>query len=604
MDQEAKRLASEDDDTTRASKKIKRDEEEGEEEEDTPMSGWEIEGSSREHQQHNALSDGVNRSTPGGFDQQRFAGSAYPNTTEDDIVNSSDGFLSSSDTSPFTQTLVTKNDRYPRLNWSYLFKHRKLLEDNWKLNRYTTFMIPHPDHKSEGHRDSIYTLQYSPKYLVSGSKDRTIRIWNLKTRRLLQEPLQGHSGSVLCLQFDESEDQDVIISGSSDASVIIWSFSTGKILNRIVNAHSESVLNLKFTKDYLVTCSKDRTIKVWNRRRIMPNDPDYPIGSKVLFPRRTRGFEPERRIIEPYTCIQILRGHVAAVNAIQIHGDEVASGSGDRILKIWNIKTGECAMSLIGHQKGIACVQYDGKTVVSGSSDMTVRVFNRRTGAETAQLMGHGDLVRTVQSSAHGNGSGPGKIVSGSYDETIRIWRKVGDIWEPGQTLVFGRGLREARDRERRPSPSQQCLLTEHGIPSVETQNQMLATLSAARNRALNPGPQQPNQAILNPIQPLEPTATASSSTTPASALEHAQNSQINPSMAEMAAEYNAAVAAAATAPVPAPVTAPPPGRACRVFKLQFDPRMIICCSQDSRIVGWDFANLEPNLEEASQFFK
>jgi F-box and WD-40 domain protein 1/11 len=40
-----------------------------------------------------------------------------------------------------------------------------------------------------------------------------------------------------------------------------------------------------------------------------------------------------------------------------------------------------------------------------------------------------------------------------------------------------------------------------------------------------------------------------------------------------------------------------------RIFKLQFDARQIICCSQVSTIVGWDFCNGDAELEEVSRFF-
>jgi F-box and WD-40 domain protein 1/11 len=45
------------------------------------------------------------------------------------------------------------------------------------------------------------------------------------------------------------------------------------------------------------------------------------------------------------------------------------------------------------------------------------------------------------------------------------------------------------------------------------------------------------------------------------------------------------------------------PANMARVFKLQFDARRIICCSQTSIIVGWDFANGDEKIIEASQFF-
>lgn len=40
-----------------------------------------------------------------------------------------------------------------------------------------------------------------------------------------------------------------------------------------------------------------------------------------------------------------------------------------------------------------------------------------------------------------------------------------------------------------------------------------------------------------------------------------------------------------------------------RVFKLQFDARKIVCCTQAPVIVGWDFCNGDAELEEAARFF-
>lgn len=48
---------------------------------------------------------------------------------------------------------------------------------------------------------------------------------------------------------------------------------------------------------------------------------------------------------------------------------------------------------------------------------------------------------------------------------------------------------------------------------------------------------------------------------------------------------------------------APEVGMPTRIYKLQFDARRIICCSQTSVIVGWDFCNGDPELEEVARFF-
>ncbi|KAL8826568.1 MAG: hypothetical protein Q9191_003719 [Dirinaria sp. TL-2023a] len=408
----------------------------------------------------------------------------------------------------------------PRLNYQQLYKQRRKLEENWNTCAYKSFQLPHRDHPEEAHRECVYTIQYIGRYLVSGSRDRTLRKWDLETQRLIGKPLQGHSASVLCLQFDNSKDEDVIISGSSDTDVIIWRYSTGELVERITQAHREPVLNLKFDHRFLVTCSKDKSIKIWNRHKISPGHKDYPSkgvrgGGKCpayIVDLTTIGSNPfdihkfltadQRAPLREYTHLMTLDSHSAAVNAIHIYKDQLVSASGDRFVKVWNIHTGECTATCRGHQKGIACVQYDGKRIISGSSDNTIRIYDPATQGEVACLQGHSRLVRTIQSAfedlpgsrdqlekeaqdidgqfwlAHdgrlpnddgfrkrnpgskqpkditavglklppgGGGSSWGRIVSGSYDETIIIWRKGSDgRWVPGHRLRQEEALRAA----------------------------------------------------------------------------------------------------------------------------------------------------------------
>lgn len=63
--------------------------------------------------------------------------------------------------------------------------------------------------------------------------------------------LTGHTGSVLCLQYDER----VIISGSSDSTVRVWDVNTGDMANTLIH-HCEAVLHLRFNNGMMVTCSK------------------------------------------------------------------------------------------------------------------------------------------------------------------------------------------------------------------------------------------------------------------------------------------------------------------------------------------------------------
>ena len=55
----------------------------------------------------------------------------------------------------------------------------------------------------------------------------------------------------------------MIITGSSDSTVRVWDVHTGAHLNTLVH-HSEAVLHLRYYKGIMVTCSKDRSIAVWD----------------------------------------------------------------------------------------------------------------------------------------------------------------------------------------------------------------------------------------------------------------------------------------------------------------------------------------------------
>ncbi|KAG5636248.1 hypothetical protein H0H81_008651 [Sphagnurus paluster] len=79
--------------------------------------------------------------------------------------------------------------------------------------------------KFSGHTNLVVSLSYSPdgKCIASSSDDKTIRLWDVATGKLTQEPLEGHSGGVDSVAF--SPDGHYIVSGSEDESIRIWSVS-------------------------------------------------------------------------------------------------------------------------------------------------------------------------------------------------------------------------------------------------------------------------------------------------------------------------------------------------------------------------------------------
>jgi WD40 repeat protein len=83
------------------------------------------------------------------------------------------------------------------------------------------------------------------------------------------------------------------------------------------------------------------------------------------------------------------------------------------------VTTGEVEAKLKGHTDFVMSVAFsqDGSRVVSGSRDETVRVWNVTTGGVEAELKGHKHWVTAVAFSQDGS-----QVVSGSRDKTVRIW--------------------------------------------------------------------------------------------------------------------------------------------------------------------------------------
>ncbi|KAJ2745800.1 hypothetical protein GGI20_001855 [Coemansia sp. BCRC 34301] len=271
-----------------------------------------------------------------------------------------------------TPSMVSKfGGRLVGADWRYLFNQRLNLDKHWKTGVADI-------HTVAGHADSVYCVQFDHEKIVTGSRDRSVKIWDSKSLQCVRT-LAGHDASVLCLKYDSN----TLVTGSSDSTVIIWDWQAGSPSLRL-SSHSAGVLDVAFDSEHVVSCSKDCTIKVWRR-----------CDGKLL---------------------RTLFGHRGPVNAVQLHGSRIVSASGDSLIKMWDLNTGELIRTFSGHTRGLACVQFDGKVIVSGSSDQLIKVWDAESGQCIQTLRGHKDLVRTLHF------TGGRRAVSGSYDQTIKVW--------------------------------------------------------------------------------------------------------------------------------------------------------------------------------------
>jgi WD40 repeat protein len=122
-----------------------------------------------------------------------------------------------------------------------------------------------PIHTLMGHSHIVnsLTITANAKYLVSGSQDKTIKVWNLVNGELIHT-LKGHRDIVNTVAL--SPDEQIIASGSADKTIKLWHLETGELLGTF-SGHGNTVTALTFTAsgEMLVSGSLDKTIKIWQR---------------------------------------------------------------------------------------------------------------------------------------------------------------------------------------------------------------------------------------------------------------------------------------------------------------------------------------------------
>ncbi len=247
-----------------------------------------------------------------------------------------------------------------------------------------------------GHSNEVFSVAMSPdgKTALSGSRDHTLKLWDLATGREIRE-FKGHSEEVTSVAI--SPDGKTALSGSGDSRLKLWDLATG----REIRTFQGGAGTVAITPDgkTALSSSNDNTLRLW----------DLATGDEI------REF----------------KGHSGPVYSVAISPDGRAalSGSNDNTLKLWDLATGSEIRSFKGHSSEVNSVAFssDGKTALSGSSDRTVRLWDLATGREIRSFKGHSGSVTSVAISPGGE-----TVLSGSSDETLKLW-----------DLATGREIRE-----------------------------------------------------------------------------------------------------------------------------------------------------------------
>lgn len=196
-------------------------------------------------------------------------------------------------------------------------------------------------------------------------------------------PSDYHDASILCLQYDDR----IMVTGSSDHTCIVWDITGEKFVPMYrLRGHQAGVLDVCLDDKHIISCSKDSAIIVWDRKT----------GQQL----------------------RTLHGHRGPVNAVQLRGNLLVSASGDGVAKLWNLDSGLSVKDFPSEDRGLAAVEFsdDANIVLAGGNDHVVYKFDATTGRLLHTSTKHGGLVRSLFLDAFN-----GRIVSGSYDQSIRI---------------------------------------------------------------------------------------------------------------------------------------------------------------------------------------
>ncbi|KAK7044651.1 WD40 repeat-like protein [Favolaschia claudopus] len=303
-----------------------------------------------------------------------------------------------------------------------------------------------PSHTLSGHMGWVLCVEWEAmeRKLATGGHDGHVRIWDPKTGKPVGDALKGHTKWITSLCWEPihlNPSAPRLASSSKDNTVRVWSLLTRRV-EYTLGGHTASVNVVKWGgvgTGVLYTASSDRTVRVWDAEAGRPlhtlKDHAHWVTTLALntdFVLRTGPFdhtgkkptsdeEAQKLALERYTAV------------LSTTPELLISGSDDHTLFLWspfpnNQPTAASAAPstktkplgrLVGHSLQVSHVSFspDGRWAASASWDSSVRIWEGRTGKYVATLRGHVGAVYRVAWSADSRG-----VVSCGKDSTVKTW--------------------------------------------------------------------------------------------------------------------------------------------------------------------------------------
>ncbi|KAF2178538.1 WD40 repeat-like protein [Zopfia rhizophila CBS 207.26] len=285
----------------------------------------------------------------------------------------------------------------------------------------------------KGHEDVIICLDvdWSGHWLATGAKDNTARVWRL-------DPVND---SYTCF---------AVLTGHAESLGAISLPHTSPPSNS--SAFYEP---LSHPPEFLITGSQDRTVKRWDiskeakrglRAKYTRKAHDKDINAIDIDPSATLfASASQDRTVKIYSAAEgdaqgVLRGHRRGVWTVkfapkdsQVPGSGskglIATGSGDKTVKIWNLSDYSCLLTLEGHTNSVLKLAWTsyrpidvrdkrGPQLASAAGDGLVKVWDTGSGEAMCTLDNHTDRVWALTVHPTSNA-----LISGGGDSVITFWK-------------------------------------------------------------------------------------------------------------------------------------------------------------------------------------
>lgn len=279
----------------------------------------------------------------------------------------------------------------------------------------------------EGHTASVRTLQVEDNILATGSRDATVRLWDLS--KAYYDPHGSHynggdDNDDDAMAFENPDDQPVDPPAGSMADCPLFTLSS----------HMDEVTALHFKGDTLVSGSADKTIRQWDLvkgRCVQTLDVMWAAAQASASLGTGDGAWRQ--------TARAQADDADFVGAVQVFDAALACGTADGMVRLWDLRSGQVHRNLVGHTGPVTALQFDNMHLVTGSHDRSIRIWDLRTGS-IYDAFAYDHPVTGMMFDAR-------RIVSAAGEDVVKVYDKV-----ESRQWDCGAGIKAAEEMKNPPA--------------------------------------------------------------------------------------------------------------------------------------------------------